>query len=263
MNRIKLLLEYDGSNYHGFQIQKNADTVQARLEEAIFRLSGERIILTCAGRTDAGVHALGQVVAFDSAASIPGERWTFALNTFLPSDIQILSSQYVQANFNPRFDAKSKRYIYRILRSKNQRTFNRNYALCTSENLDIGLMQEACKYIEGPHNFKAFCASGSSAKTFERVVSNCCLTEKTNWLCMTIEANGFLYNMVRIIMGTLLEVGRRKYPPAYVKEIIASQDRTRAGPTAVPQGLYLAEVKYSEAERCQPIISNGNIAKNN
>ncbi|MDD2620260.1 MAG: tRNA pseudouridine(38-40) synthase TruA [Syntrophomonadaceae bacterium] len=247
MKRVKLVLEYDGSNYHGFQIQKNADTVQGRLELAISRLSGEKIAMTCAGRTDAGVHALGQVVAFDSSASIPGERWTMALNAFLPEDIQVLKSHYVKANFNPRFDAQSKRYIYKILRNKNRRAFYRNLALCNSENLDIGLMQEACKYIEGQHSFRAFCASGSSAKTFERTVSNCFLAEKNNWLTMEIEANGFLYNMVRIIMGTLLEVGRGKYSPAYIEEIIRSQDRTLAGPTAPPQGLYLKEVKYNEA----------------
>ncbi len=254
MNRIKLLLEYDGSNYHGFQIQKNGDTVQARLEEAIFRLSGERVVMICAGRTDAGVHALGQVVAFNSAASIPGERWAFAVNTYLPADIQVLRSQYIHADFNPRFDAVSKRYIYRILRTKERAVFNRNYALCTNEKLDAESMQEACKFIEGLQNFKAFCASGSSAKTFERLVSNCRLIQSGQRLDMEIEANGFLYNMVRIIMGTLLEVGRRKYPPEYIKEIIASQDRTLAGPTASPQGLYLAEVKYNEAERCPPLF---------
>lgn len=246
MNRIKLLLEYDGSNYHGFQIQKNGDTVQARLEEAIFRLSGERVVMTCAGRTDAGVHALGQVVAFDSAASIPGERWTFALNTYLPADIQILKSQYIHAGFNPRFDAVSKRYIYRILRTREQAVFNRNYALCTTEKLDVDSMREACRFIEGMQNFKAFCASGSSAKTFERLVRSCHLIPSSQRLDMEIEANGFLYNMVRIIMGTLLEVGRCKYPPEHIKEIIASRDRTLAGPTAPPQGLYLAEVRYDQ-----------------
>lgn len=249
MNRVKLLLEYDGSNYHGFQIQKNADTVQARLEEAIFRLSGERVVMICAGRTDAGVHALGQVVAFNTEASIPGERWAFAVNTFLPADIQVLNSQYIHASFNPRFDALSKRYIYRILRSKEHKVFNRNHALCIHENLDVGLMQEACGFFIGRHNFRAFCASGSSAKTFERLVSKCCLIETGNRLDMEIEANGFLYNMVRIIVGTLLEAGRRKYPPSHIKEIIASRDRTLAGPTVPPQGLYLAEVKYKNIEK--------------
>ncbi|MEN6349142.1 MAG: tRNA pseudouridine(38-40) synthase TruA [Syntrophomonas sp.] len=244
MGRIKLIMEYDGSNYHGFQIQKNAHTVQAELEKAIYRLSDEQVTITCAGRTDAGVHALGQVVAFDSGATIPGDKWTPALNSFLPADIQVLESRQVKDSFNPRFDAVSKRYIYKIYRRKNGASIYRNYSLCNTEELDLKAMQEGCGLIEGRQNFRAFCASGSSAKTFERRVIRCQITEKEPWLCLEIEADGFLYNMVRIITGTILQVGRSKYSPEYIKEIISLRDRTLAGPTVPPQGLYLVVVNY-------------------
>ena len=244
MARIKLLLEYDGSNYHGFQLQKNANTVQAELHKAIYRLSGEEVSIVCAGRTDARVHALGQVVAFDSYSTIPGERWAYALNSQLPGDIRILESQETGALFNPRFDALKKYYAYVIYRQKKKIAFYPRYAFCSSEYLDIKTMQEAAEIFKGRQNFKAFCASGSSAQTFEREIFHCYLKEKGPYLFIHIAADGFLYNMVRIITGTLLEVGRGKYPPQYLQEIIAFQDRTRAGPTAPPQGLYLLRVIY-------------------
>lgn len=249
MSRVKLVLEYDGSSYHGFQRQKNAHTIQAELEQAIFRLSGEWVSIICAGRTDAGVHALGQVVAFDSNATIPGERWTPALNSYLPDDIRITNSQEVNAGFNPRFDAISKRYIYKIYRQLNGASIYRQHAFCNIERLDSKAMQEACSFIVGRQNFRAFCASGSSAKTFERTVIACKINEKGLFLNLEIEADGFLYNMVRIITGTLLQVGRGKHPPGYIKDIIASQDRTMAGPTVPPQGLYLLTVNYPENAR--------------
>jgi tRNA pseudouridine38-40 synthase len=246
MSRIKLLLEYDGSNYHGFQLQKNANTIQAELEKAIYRLSGEQVAIVCAGRTDAGVHAWGQVVAFNSYSTIPGERWAYALNSQLPEDIQVLESQETSAEFNPRFDALKKCYCYLIYRQKEKATFYRHYAFCSTEPLKLEAMQEAAGILKGRQNFRCFCASGSSARTFEREIFRCCLSEKGPYLLLHIEADGFLYNMVRIITGTLLEVGRGKYPPQYLREIIASQDRTRAGPTAPPQGLYLLQVFYPE-----------------
>jgi len=242
--RIKMTIEYDGSRYHGFQIQNNANTIQAELEKAIKSITGESTSILCAGRTDAGVHALGQVIAFDTNATIPGDKWQFALNSFLPPDIKVINSSLCQPDFHPRFDAVSKVYHYLIYRQREGYVFNRNYAYCDSEYLDIEAMQQACSLFLGKHNFRSFCASGSSVKTFERCIMECQLKQEGPYLRFIVEANGFLYNMVRIIVGTLLQIGREVYPPAKIKEIIKAQDRKQAGPTAPPQGLYLAEVKY-------------------
>ncbi|HWP97403.1 MAG TPA: tRNA pseudouridine(38-40) synthase TruA [Syntrophomonadaceae bacterium] len=246
--RIRLTLEYDGSSYHGFQMQKNALTVQEVLEEAIFKLTGERISLVCAGRTDAGVHALGQVVAFNSSSTIPAARWKLALNTLIPEDIRVVESQATHSRFNPRYDARSKRYVYLIYRSALGSIFYRHYALCTSEALDLTAMQEGAGLLVGCHNFRAFCASGSSAKTFVRRVIKCRLEEKGPFMRLDIEGQGFLYNMVRIIMGTLLEVGRGKHPSSWIKEVLESQDRKAAGPTVPAQGLYLVKVFYPDIQ---------------
>lgn len=245
MSRIKLIIEYDGSNYHGFQIQANAHTIQAEIEQAIYKLAGQPCSVISAGRTDTGVHALGQVVIFDTEASIPPEKWKFALNSLLPLDIRVISSELVSGNFHPRYDAISKLYKYQIYRQEKGLTFLRHYALCVLEPLNIVKMQEACNYIMGRHDFKSFCASGSMVKSHERYVMKCEIIETEPYLYLEIEADGFLYNMVRIIMGTLLQVGRGNIAPTQVKDIITAKDRKLAGPTAAPQGLYLVEVKYN------------------
>jgi len=248
LQRIKMIVEYDGSNYHGFQVQNNAHTVQAALEQAISNLNGEKTSILFAGRTDAGVHALGQVVAFDSASSIPPDKWQFALNSFLPADIRILRSGLTRPDFHPRFDALHKRYRYLIYRHQAGAVFYRSLALIDDERLDLAAISQACNLIMGGHDFRAFCASGSSAKTYDRMVYHCSLEENGPLLQFEIEANGFLYNMVRIIVGTLLNVGRGIYSPQTITEIIESRDRNRAGATAPPQGLYLLHVTYPEEE---------------
>lgn len=244
MHRIKLIIEYDGSNYHGFQRQINAHTIQAEIEQGISKLTGENITIISAGRTDTGVHALGQVVAFDTDSRIPFDRWSLALNSVLPPDIRVIKSELAPADFHPRYDAISKIYNYKIYRKEQGKTIFRNYALCMTEPLNIPAMQEACKLIEGTHNFKSFCASGSSVKNFERTVKSCTLTEEWPFVNLEIEANGFLYNMVRIIMGTLLEIGQNNLKPDSITHIIKAENRAAAGPTAPPQGLYMVEVKY-------------------
>ncbi len=244
MHRIKLIIEYDGSNYHGFQWQNNALTIQEEIEAAITKLVGVQTRITSAGRTDTGVHALGQVISFDINSSIPADKWKFALNSVLPADIRVNTSELASKDFHPRFDAISKIYKYRIYRSEVGRAIVRNYALCISEPINIQAMQEACSYIIGVQNFKSFCASGSAVKSYERNVMNCYIEENSHYLDFYIEANGFLYNMIRIIMGLLIEVGRNQMPPARIKEIIQAQDRTLAAITAPPQGLYLMQVNY-------------------
>ncbi len=242
-----MIIEYDGSNYHGFQIQTNAHTIQAEIEAALYRLTGENISLAAAGRTDSGVHAAGQVIAFDSEAAIPAEKWRFALNSFLPPDIRVLKSDAAADDFHPRFNALSKSYAYLIYRQLQGETFMRNYAWCNREKLDIAAMQEACRYFTGTHNFKSFCASGSSVKSFERQVTRCVLYYNEPFLNLEICADGFLYNMVRIIMGTLIEAGRGNYPAEHTEKIIAAQNRQQAGITAPAQGLYLLRVDYPES----------------
>lgn len=244
MPRIRMTIEYDGGGYHGFQRQDNAHTIQAELEKQIQRLSGEAVTVIAASRTDAGVHARGQVIAFDTAARIPPDRWYLALNSFLPEDIRALNSSEAAPDFNPQFQAIGKSYIYCLYREKSGGSFYRRYALCDTEKLNITAMQEACRFFIGHNNFKAFCASGATSKTFDRTVFNCTLTAEGPMLCLKIEGNGFLYNMVRIIMGTLLEVGRLRISAAEIPGIIASRDRTKAGPTVPPQGLYLMKVEY-------------------
>jgi len=244
MLRIKMIIEYDGSNYHGFQRQDNAHSIQAEIEEQLIKLTGEVINITAAGRTDAGVHARGQVIAFNTTSSIPPTQWALALNSFLPRDIRVLNSNEVNLNFHPQFQAISKQYVYYLYRQKPGAAFYRKYALCTTEILDINDMRLACEQIIGRHNFQAFCASGSSAKTFDRTVTQCTIEESGSLLRFNIEANGFLYNMVRIIMGTLLEVGRKRIAADDVIKIIQSRDRSRAGPTAPAHGLYLLSVLY-------------------
>ncbi len=245
MKRIKAVLEYDGSCYHGFQIQKNALSIQEKIEISIENLIGEKASIMAAGRTDARVHALGQVIAFDTSSSIPPEKWQFALNSILPPDIRVVSSSEAQAGFHPRFDAVDKRYIYLIHRKQSGKVFYDRYAYCDLEALDLELMQQACSLFLGRHNFKSFCSSGSSVKTHERHIKECKLEEKGPFIRLDITADGFLYNMVRIIVGTLLDVGRLNYQPEDISDIILAQDRTQAGPTAPPQGLYLYSVNYS------------------
>jgi tRNA pseudouridine38-40 synthase len=244
MPRIKLIIEYDGSNYHGFQKQDNARTIQGEIEKQLFNLCREKIRVCAAGRTDAGVHARGQVIAFDTVSSIPATHWPLALKSFLPDDIQVLSSSEVSPDFQPQFHSISKRYAYFLYGQKPCATFYRKYALCNDDPIDTTAMSKACQFIEGCHDFRAFCASGSSAKTFERTVLHCSINEEGPLLRLNIEANGFLYNMVRIIMGTLLEVGRKRIAAEEIVDIIQSRDRTKAGPTVPPQGLYLLSVKY-------------------
>lgn len=247
--KIKMILEYDGSRYHGFQKQINANTIQAELEAGIKELTGSEISIIGAGRTDAGVHALGQVIAFTAESSIPPEKWALALNSVLPGDIRIIESSEAALNFHPQFDALRKQYRYLIYRGVRGSSFFRNYALVNREDLDIGAMQEACTIIEGHHNFKAFCASGSSVKSFERTVYKCQLHEKEDMLFLDIEADGFLYNMVRIITGSLLEIGRARMKAGELEKAFELGERKLLGPTAAPQGLYLLRVDYPPRDK--------------
>ncbi|MGI6413647.1 MAG: tRNA pseudouridine(38-40) synthase TruA [Syntrophomonadaceae bacterium] len=246
------MVEYDGSRYHGFQAQANVPTVQNEIENGIFKLTRERSPIIAASRTDAGVHALGQVVAFETKVSIPAGRWKRALNSVLPGDIRVLDSCKVDSAFHPRFQAIKKTYVYIVYRETYGKAFWRKYAWCNSDPLDIESMKMAALLFKGRQNFRSFCASGSSAKTYEREVKKCLIADCPPFITLTIEADGFLYNMVRIIMGTLIEVGKGKIAAHQIKDIISAQDRSLAGITAEPQGLYLVGVQYQGQEDIQP-----------
>lgn len=255
---IKLVIEYDGTGYHGWQCQKNALSVQSVLEKALEKLTGEDVKLIGAGRTDAGVHALGQVANFHTASAIPAERFTAALNSLLPPDISILESSEVPAGFHARYSAIGKRYRYLLYYSQQPSALLRHRAFHVRRPLDLEAMQAATAHFLGTHNFKAFCAAGSGVKSCVRTIKDISLREiylnsNENGIEMfrngklylfEIAGSGFLYNMVRIIVGTLVEVGTGRILPSEIPDIIQSEERKHAGRTAPPHGLYLAEVIY-------------------
>ncbi len=248
MRNIKLTIEYDGTNYSGWQSQKNALSVQAVIESAIKELTGEDCRLTGAGRTDAGVHALGQVANFYTNSAIPAQRFSYALNGLLPRDIVVIASHEVDVDFHSRFSAVGKRYRYLVYNFPMPSALLRNRAYHVPFALDLKAMQEAAGYLIGKHDFAAFSASGSSVKTTVRTVTSASLEKSDRLITLDITGDGFLYNMVRIIMGTLVEVGLGKMEPGAVEEILESRDRGRAGATAPPHGLYLAEVYFRKED---------------
>ena len=242
--RVAFIVEYDGTDYAGWQIQKNDITVQQKIEEALLTLNKGRITVTGAGRTDSGVHAKGQCGHFDIDSDIPAEKFTFILNTRLPKDIRIKKTWEVSEDFHSRFSAKGKRYIYRIFNAPYSSALMGRFTMHVPENLDIEKMRQAAQFIVGTHDFKAFCAQGSSVKTTVRTVSKVEVTKENELIEITVEGTGFLYNMVRIIAGTLIEVGKNKKTPEMVKEIIEGKIRKEAGMTADAQGLTMDEVFY-------------------
>lgn len=252
---ICLKVAYDGTQYHGFQRQPefHGPTIQGTLEKVWAKLVEEEVTLNTAGRTDTGVHAAGQVVNFRTGVRIPVEKIPKAFNSLLPRDIRILAAQEVGEDFNARFSAKWKRYDYQIDNHSVADVFSRLYSLHEPVLLDWQKMQQAAAYLVGRHNFKAFSAVGGNSKTFERTLYMCRVEENQRQLRITCIGDGFLYNMVRIISGTLLFVGKNRIHPAEIPEILASQDRKRGGVTAPPHGLTLTYVHYGE-ERPQDIF---------
>lgn len=244
MRNIKLILEYDGSNYHGWQSQANASSIQGVLEKAVSKLTGESCQIIGSGRTDAGVHALGQVANFFTNSKIPSEKFSYAINNLLPPDIVIKKSEEAGSDFHARFSATGKKYIYRIRNSIQPSALYRNKELHVRTPLDVTLMQASALYFLGEHDFAAFQASGSSVKTTVRKIYEIKLTNNDDIISLEITGNGFLYNMVRIITGTLIDVGVEKLKANDISEILQSRDRRRAGKTVPPYGLYLAQVFY-------------------
>lgn len=245
MKNIKLVIEYDGKNFAGWQKQPNKVSVQSEIEKAIQEVTGEEVELTASGRTDAGVHALGQVANFHTNTRIETRRIPYALNSKLPNSIVIKSAEEVDDRFHARYACKGKTYRYVINMNEFPSALNRYREFHVGKELDIEAMKEALSYFEGTHDFKGFKSSGGNEKkTTERTIHRAKLKEKDGIVMIELSGNGFLYNMVRIIAGTVVDVGLGKIKAKEIPEIIASKDRKRAGKTLPPQGLYLVEVKY-------------------
>lgn len=244
MKRIKLIVSYDGTGYCGWQVQPNGITVEEVLNKALQKLTGEDIHVIGASRTDSGVHALGNVAVFDTETTIPAERIAAALNQRLPEDIVIRSSEEVPGDFHPRYCDCTKTYEYRILNAKIPVPTMRHTHYFVSYDLNIEDMRQAASYLVGEHDFVSFCNIRTDVENTVRTVYSLGIEKQGEEMIVRITGNGFLYNMVRIIVGTLVRVGRGFYPPEKVKEILEAKDRKAAGVTAPPQGLYLVEIRY-------------------
>ncbi|MFH1552205.1 MAG: tRNA pseudouridine(38-40) synthase TruA [Candidatus Omnitrophota bacterium] len=244
MRTIKLTISYDGTCYKGWQLQKNAHTVQAELESAIKKVFRKNHRVSAASRTDAGVHAKAQVVHFKTALAIPANKIPLALNKALPEDVVVTHAEEVAPDFHSRFDAKSKHYCYHILNSRQRDPFSEKYTWRIPYELDISLMRKESAFLKGRHDFKSFQATDKRERSSVRKVTYVDVKKRKSSITIDISADGFLYNMVRNIVGTLVDVGRGYLPPGSMRKILKARDRTQAGPTAPAKGLFLLEVKY-------------------
>jgi tRNA pseudouridine38-40 synthase len=247
MPRIICTISYDGTGFSGYQVQPAKRTVQGELEKALEKLNkGIRVRVSASGRTDAGVHARGQVIHFDTTLEIEPARWQIALNSLLPDDIAVLSIDIAKPDFHARFDAVGKEYRYFMLLSKHRDPFQRNYAYQFPYELNYDAMREASKQLLGTHNFTSFCSAKTEVEDKVRTLKEIDFYEENGLLVFRFVGDGFLYNMVRILVGTLLEVGTGKRDPGSMPHLLVQQDRTLAGKTAPGQGLYLWKVFYDE-----------------
>ena len=249
MKRVRLIVSYDGTNYCGWQIQNNGITVEEVLNRALTDLCREEIAVIGASRTDSGVHALGNVAVFDTNSRIPGEKFSFALNQRLPDDIRIQRSDEVADDWHPRFQDTVKTYEYRFLNRRIPDPMRRLYSYFIYYPMDVENMQKAADYLIGEHDFKSFCTPRTQVRSTVRTIYGLTLTKEGDEIRMRITGNGFLYNMVRIIAGTLARVGTGLYTPERVKEILEAKDRNVSGPKAPPQGLTLISIAYPAEEK--------------
>ena len=246
MRNIRMTLSYDGSAYHGFQVQNRTGlaTIQGELEQALKTLTGADTAVYGSGRTDAGVHARAQVINFFTAARIPAERFPLAVNSVLPRDIVAWEAADVPPDFHARFSATKKTYRYTIYNDRHHSPFWRHYSYHVPVRLDTEQMAAGASHFPGTHDFSAFCAKNTSVQDYVRTIYECRLERKGPLLCLTVTGDGFLYNMVRIITGTLLEIGENKRSPDDIPQLLCSGDRTQAGRTVPPHGLCLWSVEY-------------------
>ncbi len=245
IRNFKIVVEYDGSAYRGWQRQKNGLSIQQVLEEAIKKITGQKVSVIGSGRTDAGVHALNQVASFRCVTKLPVNSIYRGVNSVLPEDIVVKEMEEVPFEFHAQRDVKSKIYVYKICNQKLRPALGRNYSWFVRFDLDLPKMRQAAKYLLGTHDFSCFCATGTDVQDRVRTIMNIEIKKVAQGnIEIIVEAKGFLKYMVRNIIGTLVEVGRGKRLPEEMKKIIASRDRKIAGATAPAHGLFLMEVKY-------------------
>ncbi|MDO4476135.1 MAG: tRNA pseudouridine(38-40) synthase TruA [Lachnospiraceae bacterium] len=244
MKRVKMIVAYDGTDYCGWQLQNNGITIEEVLNHHLSELLGEPIHVIGASRTDAGVHAEGNVAVFDTNARMAADRICYAMNTRLPGDIRIVDSMEVPADFHPRFCHTVKTYRYQISNRRFPNPLNRRYSLHYYWNLDEEKMQRGADYLVGEHDFTSFCTNNPAKPNHVRTIYEIRVERQGDMVSLYITGNGFLYNMVRIIAGTLLLVGTGKIEPEEVGRILEAKDRQLAGDTARPEGLTLMEIRY-------------------
>jgi tRNA pseudouridine38-40 synthase len=245
MRNIKMTIRYDGSRYKGFQRLKDNDmTIQGKIEDVLSKMTNEKIEIIGSGRTDMGVHAYGQVANFKTNSSLSLEKMQSYLYEYLPEDIVITKLEEVDERFHSRYNAKSKVYLYKIYNNKFHDPFLRRYTTHIPKKLDIELMKEASKYFIGEHDFTSFASSKSKKKSNVRTIHSINIKEENGLIEIYFEGNGFLYNMVRIMTGALIDVGNKKISPSDIKVMLENKDRTKSSDTAAAKGLYLYKVSY-------------------
>lgn len=248
MKRVKLTVAYDGTNYCGWQVQPNGITIEEMLNTHLLELLKEPVKVIGASRTDAGVHALGNVAVFDTNARMPAEKISYALNTRLPADIRIQESYEVARDFHPRFCRTVKTYEYCILNRRFPDPTRRLYSLFYYYPLDVDRMRKAGAYLVGEHDFKSLCTHKAGVENTVRTIYCVDISKEEDIIRIRICGNGFLYNMVRIIVGTLLRIGSGYYEPDYMKMLLETKDRQAAGETAPPHGLTLLKIEYPDGD---------------
>lgn len=242
--RVKITVAYDGTEYHGWQIQPEGDTIEAELNRHLSDLLNEEIHVQGASRTDSGVHALGNVAVFNTEARMPIDKIALAMNTRLPADIRLQKSEEVPMDFHPRFCKVRKTYRYQIWNNRMPNPLVSRYSTHYYYDLDVQKMNEGAQYLIGRHDFSSFCTAKPDRPNHVRTILDLSVRREGDMITMMITGDGFLYNMVRIIAGTLFQVGGGKIPPEAMKEILEAKDRAMAGDTARPEGLTLMQIEY-------------------
>lgn len=246
MKRVLLCVSYDGTNYCGWQAQDNAPTIEGELNKALTDLNGQPIEVIGASRTDAGVHSLSSMCVFDTEMRMPGDKVSFALNTRLPEDIRVVWSREVPSDFHPRHQLTEKTYEYHIYNEEFMPPLKRLYAFHEKRSLDLEAMNEGAKYLVGEHDFKSFCSVNSTAETTVRNITDVSVFKEGSEVIISVTGNGFLYNQVRIIAGSLMWVGLGVRKPADIDVMLKACDREASGPTAPAKGLWLKSFKFLE-----------------
>lgn len=248
MKRVRMVVAYDGTNYCGWQVQPNGITIEEVLNQQLSNLLGEEIVVTGASRTDSGVHSLGNVAIFDTNTRMPADKIAFALNQCLPEDIVVQGSMEVPLDWHPRYQESRKTYEYRIMNRTFRMPTRRLDTYFYHHPLDVDKMKEAASYLAGEHDFKSFCAVGAQVKSTVRTIYACDVEKENDIITIRVTGNGFLYNMVRIIAGTLIRVGGGDIEPDKIPEILEARDRNASGPTAPAHGLTMMGIEYLDEQ---------------